>query len=41
MVKVIFRQKAIYDLNSIWNYTLEQWSENQADKYYALLKSLQ
>lgn len=38
MPKVILRQQAIDDLNDIWNYTFEQWSENQADKYYALLK---
>ena len=38
MAKVILRQEAIDDLNDIWNYTFEQWSENQADKYYALLK---
>ena len=38
MAKVIFRQKAIDDLNNIWNYTFEKWSEKQADKYYAILK---
>ena len=38
MAKVIFRQKAIDDLKNIWNYTLEKWSEKQADKYYAMLK---
>lgn len=38
MTKVIFRQEAIDDLNDIWNYTFEQWAENQADKYYAPLK---
>ncbi len=38
MAKVIFRQEAIVDLNDIWDYTLEKWSENQADKYYATLK---
>lgn len=38
MAKVILRQKAIDDLNDIWDYTYEQWSENQADKYYATLK---
>lgn len=38
MAKVILRQEAIDDLNDIWNYAFEQWSENQADKYYALLK---
>ena len=39
MAKVILRQEAIDDLNDIWDYTFEQWSENQADKYYAILKS--
>ena len=38
MAKVILRQKAIDDLNNIWNYTFEQWSENQANKYYATIK---
>ncbi|MEQ9426509.1 MAG: type II toxin-antitoxin system RelE/ParE family toxin [Cyclobacteriaceae bacterium] len=38
MAKVIFRQKAIDDLNNIWDYTFENWSENQADKYYAAIK---
>ena len=39
MAKVILRQKAIDDLNDIWNYTFEQWSENQANKYYDSLKT--
>ncbi len=38
MVKISFRQKANEDLNNIWNYTYENWSENQADKYYATIK---
>jgi toxin ParE1/3/4 len=38
MAKVILRQEAIDDLNNIWEYTFEKWSENQADKYYAALK---
>jgi len=38
MVKVILRKEAINDLNSIWNYTFEKWSEKQADKYYATVK---
>jgi toxin ParE1/3/4 len=38
MAKVILRQEAINDLNDIWEYTFEKWSENQADKYYAMLK---
>ena len=38
MAKVILRQKAIDDLNNIWNYTFDQWSAKQADKYYATIK---
>ena len=38
MAKVILRQEAINDLNSIWDYTLKKWSEKQADKYYATVK---
>ena len=38
MAKVILRQEAIDDLNSIWDYTLKKWSEKQADKYYATVK---
>jgi toxin ParE1/3/4 len=26
--------KATQDLEDIWNYTIDEWSENQADKYY-------
>jgi len=38
MAKVILRQEAIDDLNDIWDYTFEKWSENQANKYYASIK---
>ena len=38
MARVILRQEAIDDLNSIWNYTFEKWSENQADNYYTTIK---
>ena len=38
MAKVILRQKAIDDLNDIWDYTYETWSAKQADKYYATIK---
>lgn len=38
MAKVIFKQEAINDLKNIWKYTYEQWSVNQADKYYATIK---
>ena len=37
MAKVILRQEAINDLNDIWFYTFDEWSEKQADKYYNLL----
>jgi len=29
--------RAISDLNDIWNYTYETWSPKQADRYYKLL----
>jgi toxin ParE1/3/4 len=38
MAKVILRQEAIDDLNEIWNYTFEEWSEKQADNYYTTLE---
>jgi len=38
MAKVILRQEAIDDLNDIWAYTFEEWSEKQADKYYIALE---
>ncbi len=38
MAKVIFRQKAIDDINDIWNYTFDKWSERQADNYYTIIK---
>ena len=38
MAKVILRQKAIDDLNDIWDYTYEKWSAKQADKYYSTIK---
>lgn len=34
--------KAVEDLTNIWEYTIDKWSENQADKYYtSLLTSCQ
>lgn len=38
MAKVVLRQKAIDDLNNIWFYTFEKWSEKQANKYYETIK---
>ncbi len=37
MANYYFTNKAVEDLAEIWNYTLENWSERQADKYYDLL----
>lgn len=40
MAKIIFRQEAIDDLTDIWEYTLQKWSKNHADKYYLQLSLL-
>ncbi|MFK7799413.1 MAG: type II toxin-antitoxin system RelE/ParE family toxin [Aureispira sp.] len=37
MAKYRLTQKAVEDLNGIWEYTFDNWSEVQADKYYNLL----
>jgi len=37
MANCNFTNKAINDLAEIWNYTFEQWSEQQADYYYQML----
>jgi toxin ParE1/3/4 len=37
MAKFYFTNKAVEDLSDIWNYTIETWSENQAEIYYSLL----
>ena len=29
--------KAVQDLSSIWEYTVDTWLERQADKYYFML----
>jgi toxin ParE1/3/4 len=34
MPRYIITNKAQEDLISIWNYTFDTWSENQADSYY-------
>jgi toxin ParE1/3/4 len=31
---------AVKDLSDIWNYTFDEWSENQADKCYKLILSV-
>ena len=37
MAKYYFTKKAIEDLNSIWNYTVNVWSEEQAEVYYRMI----
>lgn len=39
MSKLIFRQKAVDDITDIWEYTVAEWSQNQAEKYYLLIQS--
>ena len=39
MKKYLLTNKAVRDLSDIWNYTFNNWSEFQADKYYRLLKN--
>ena len=37
MAKVHYSKRAVDDLANIWNYTCDEWSERQADKYYMIL----
>ena len=37
MAKFSFTNKALNDLTEIWDYTVKEWSENQAEKYYNLI----
>ena len=37
MSKYILSKKALEDINTIWIYTAENWSQEQADRYYNLL----
>lgn len=37
MAKFKLTKNAVKDLSDIWHYTVEAWSESQADKYYELL----
>lgn len=39
MAEFKLTNKAVEDLAKIWEYTVEVWSENQADKYYETLLS--
>ena len=37
MAKYYLTNKAVQDWSEIWDYTYDEWSENQADKYYNFL----
>lgn len=37
MAEYKLTNKAVEDLSGIWDYTFNNWSELQADKYYSLL----
>lgn len=37
MANFYLTNKAVDDLSEIWDYTIETWSEMQAEKYYDLL----
>ena len=37
MSKFKFTNKAVDDITRIWNYTFDNWSENQADTYYHMI----
>ena len=37
MAKVHYSKRAVEDLANIWDYTYDEWSERQADKYYMIL----
>lgn len=37
MAKYRFTNKAVEDLSNIWNYTVDIWTEKQADLYYRML----
>ncbi len=37
ILKVIFKEQAIFDLEDIWLYTLHTWSLTQADRYHSII----
>lgn len=37
MAKLKFTKSAVNDLSDIWEYTLNSWSEKQAEKYHRLI----
>jgi toxin ParE1/3/4 len=40
MAEYTLTNKAVEDLSGIWNYTADEWSEEQADKYYFMLLNI-
>ena len=40
MAKYHLTNKAVEDLSNIWEYTVDTWSERQADDYYNMLIAL-
>jgi toxin ParE1/3/4 len=38
MAKYDISKQAAEDLYAIWSYTVDTWSESQADKYYSILE---
>ena len=37
MKKYLISKEALKDIDTIWLYTLEKWSLEQADRYYNLI----
>ena len=37
MAEYIISEKALEDINNIWIYTTQNWSVEQADRYYNLI----
>ena len=37
MSKYHFTRRAVNDVTEIWDFTVKEWSPNQAEKYYKLL----
>jgi len=37
MAEYKLTNKAVEDLNGIWRYTADKWTEGQADRYYSML----
>ncbi len=35
--KIVFREAAVDDLEDIWFYTFQNWSQEQADRYHELI----